>query len=100
MNAVAVTLNRDPRVRRSFVGNKQYGPGVRESAADAHGRTGFGSAASRLPPAWIQQRCSLVSGNTSRMAFQKPSAPSPITRTGAAIPRRSPAGGLPLGVAG
>src|SRR5450759_5518829 len=37
---------------------------------------------------WNQQRCSLLSGNTSRIAFQKPSAPSPTARTGERMPRR------------
>ncbi len=50
----------------------------------------FGRAASTLPPAWNQQRCSRMTGNTARMALQKPNAPSPIARTGAAIPRRLP----------
>jgi hypothetical protein len=34
-----------------------------------------------------QQRCSRVSGNTSRIAAQKPSARSPTATTGARIPR-------------
>src|SRR6478672_13023427 len=38
---------------------------------------------------WNQQRCSRVSGNTSRNAPQNPSAPSPIASTGARIPRRA-----------
>ncbi len=38
--------------------------------------------------AWNQQRCSLVLGNTSRTAFQNPSAPSPTAGTGAGMPRR------------
>ncbi len=37
---------------------------------------------------WNQHRCSRVSGNTSRTAFQNPSAPSPTASTGAVIPRR------------
>lgn len=35
-----------------------------------------------------QFRCSRVSGNTSRSADQKPSAPSPTASTGARMPRR------------
>jgi hypothetical protein len=42
---------------------------------------GFGSAASTLPILCHQQRCSLVSGETSRIAFQNPSAPSPTGST-------------------
>jgi hypothetical protein len=41
-----------------------------------------------MPATWNQQRCSRVSGNTSRTAFQNPSAPSPTASTGALIPRR------------
>src|SRR6478736_9922743 len=37
---------------------------------------------------WNQQRCSRVSGNTSRNAPQNPSAPSPAASTGARMPRR------------
>ena len=32
---------------------------------------------------WNQHRCSLVVGNTSRSAAQKPSEPSPVTANGA-----------------
>ena len=37
---------------------------------------------------WNQQRCSRVSGDTSRSALQNPSAPSPAASTGARMPRR------------
>jgi hypothetical protein len=41
-----------------------------------------------MPILCHQQRCSLVSGKTSRIAFQNPSAPSPTASTGAVMPRR------------
>src|SRR5664279_2436479 len=58
------------------------------SAAFAPGCADLGSAASTLPWTWNQHLCSLVSGKTSRSAFQKPSAPSPTANIGARIPRR------------
>jgi len=48
----------------------------------------LGSAPRTLAILWNQQRCSLVWGNTSRSAPQNPSAPSPIARIGARMPRR------------
>ena len=48
----------------------------------------LGRALRTLAILWNQQRCSRVSGNTSRTAFQKPSAPSPAASTGEVIPRR------------
>jgi hypothetical protein len=38
---------------------------------------------------WNQQRCSLVSGKTSRSGDQNPSAPSSTASTGARLPRRA-----------
>ncbi len=48
------------------------------------------AAPSTLAILWNQQRCVLACGNTSRTALQNPSAPSPMTSTGARIPRRAP----------
>jgi hypothetical protein len=52
------------------------------------GWTDFGRAFSTLAETWNQQRCSAVSGKTSRTAAQNPRAPSPTASTGARIPRR------------
>jgi hypothetical protein len=41
-----------------------------------------------LAETWNQQRCSAVTGKTSRTAAQNPRAPSPTAGTGARIPRR------------
>jgi len=54
----------------------------------AFGWADFGNAARTFPILWNQHRCSVVAGNTSRTAFQNPSAPSPTASTGARIPRR------------
>ena len=54
-------------------------------AAIAPGCADFGSAASTFACLWNQHRCSRVFGNTSRKAFQNPSAPSPTASTGAVI---------------
>ncbi len=52
------------------------------------GALGFWAAVRDVFPETREQRCSLVSGNTSRTAFQNPSAPSPTASAGALIPRR------------
>src|SRR6185369_9150514 len=57
-------------------------------AASAPGCADLGSAARTLACLCHQQRCSRVLGNTSRTAFQNPSAPSPTSSTGAVMPRR------------
>jgi hypothetical protein len=43
---------------------------------------------STLAVLWTQHRWCLVPGKTSSMAFQKPSAPSPMARSGASEFRR------------
>jgi len=51
--------------------------------------TDFGITLRTLPVSWNQQRCSFVAPKTSRSAFLKPKAPSPIARSGAWVrPRR------------
>jgi hypothetical protein len=57
-------------------------------AASAPECADFGSAARTLACFCHQQRCSRVLGNTSRSAFQNPSALSPTASIGAVIPRR------------
>src|SRR5690606_517776 len=54
----------------------------------ALGWSRFGSLSSTLARRCTQQRCSRVSGHTSRTAAQNPSAPSPTASTGALMPRR------------
>jgi hypothetical protein len=62
-------------------------PQISARAFFAAGCTDFGSAASTFADLWNQQRCSRVSGKTSRRPPQDPSAPSPTASTGARIPR-------------
>jgi len=62
---------------------------ISASAFFAPGCADFGSAPSTLAILWNQQRCALACGNTSRAAFQNPSAPSPMASTGARMPRRA-----------
>ena len=64
-------------------------PQISARAFFAPGWADLGSAARTFAVLWNQQRPSLVSGNTSRSAFQNPSAPSPTASTGARIPRRA-----------
>ena len=47
----------------------------------------FGKASIQFAVLCTQHRCSLVEGETSLTAAQKPSAPSPTASTGAARPR-------------
>ena len=64
-------------------------PQISARAFFAPGCADLGSAPSTLAILWNQQRASLVSGKTSRSAFQNPSAPSPTASTGARMPRRA-----------
>lgn len=57
-------------------------PQISASAAFAPGCADSVSAARTLPPTWNQHRCSVVWGNTSRIAFQNPSAPDSQHRGG------------------
>lgn len=57
-------------------------------ARRAAGCTDLGRTFNTFAPAWTQQRCSPVSGNTSRIAAQNPNAPSPTANFGARMPRR------------
>src|SRR5690606_17237228 len=61
---------------------------ISRSASLALGWSRFGSLSSTLARRCTQQRCSRVSGHTSRTAAQNPSAPSPTASTGALMPRR------------
>src|SRR4051794_33636274 len=63
-------------------------PDLGERAFFAPGCADFGSAPRTFDILWNQQRCSRVSGNTSRNAPQNPSAPSSAASTGARMPRR------------
>jgi len=67
---------------------ERMGGGLGVLAVFAPGWADLGSALSTLAILWNQHRCSRVSGNTSRTAAQKPSAPSPMASTRAAMPRR------------
>ncbi len=58
-------------------------PDLRPRAFLAPGWADLGSAASRLAVLRNQQPWTLACGNPSRVAFQNPSAPSPMTSTAA-----------------